>query len=113
MGKLGNVRPLGQYKPRTPQFRVRREYGKGYVVVDKDGAHVSVVHGARDCAQTVCDNMTAAFMAKAKRKDRPCLSCGTVFRSDGVHNRLCGICRHRSADDMGTYGFGKRSGRAG
>lgn len=38
--------------------------------------------------------------ALQKRKARPCLCCGTVFDSEGIHNRLCGICRKRP-DTMG------------
>ena len=28
--------------------------------------------------------------------ERPCMSCGEPFQSDGWHNRLCQRCRKRS-----------------
>jgi len=42
---------------------------------------------------------TAAGDAPA---ERPCLSCGTMFDSEGWHNRLCRRCAKRSST-MGTY----------
>lgn len=35
-----------------------------------------------------------------KHKDRPCLTCGEVFRSTGAHHRLCMARRRQGADSM-------------
>lgn len=32
---------------------------------------------------------------------RPCLGCGRLFPSEGIHNRLCGSCR-RSTRGVGA-----------
>ena len=32
---------------------------------------------------------------RRKAGPRPCMCCGHVFESEGIHNRLCGSCRHR------------------
>lgn len=37
-----------------------------------------------------------ARMQAAKRR-RPCMTCGTVFASEGVHNRMCDPCRTGAA----------------
>jgi hypothetical protein len=103
----------GQYKPRTPLFRVERVYGRGYVVIDKDGGHVSGIERSADNAETVCARMTEEFLRKTKRQDRACITCGAVFPSDGIHNRMCQGCRHRSADGWDPHGLSKRSGRPG
>jgi hypothetical protein len=91
---------VGQYKPRTPIFRVVRVPAKGYVVVDKDGAHVSSIHKNQDNALTCCDFMTAEFLRKFKRQDRACMCCGTTFPSVGIHNRMCDPCRRRPDVDI-------------
>lgn len=30
---------------------------------------------------------------KARRMRRPCMCCGTSFKSEGIHNRLCKTCK--------------------
>jgi hypothetical protein len=38
-------------------------------------------------------------MLKAERiKERKCMCCQTVFRSEGIHNRLCSTCRAQNFD---------------
>ncbi len=41
------------------------------------------------------------LQAPSKVRDRNCLTCGKVFRSEGPHNRMCGSCRHKSEDSAG------------
>lgn len=33
---------------------------------------------------------------QAQLVDRPCMCCGKTFGSEGIHNRLCEVCRTRS-----------------
>lgn len=35
---------------------------------------------------------------RGKRGVRACLTCGTDFRSAGIHNRICEACREETAD---------------
>lgn len=35
---------------------------------------------------------------KAETKPRACITCGTVFKSQGAHHRMCGGCRHNVHD---------------
>lgn len=32
---------------------------------------------------------------RARRMKRPCMCCGHAFMSEGIHNRMCDLCRHR------------------
>ena len=38
--------------------------------------------------------------AAARRIARPCLCCQRLFQSEGIHNRLCDICRHKGDDRL-------------
>jgi hypothetical protein len=38
--------------------------------------------------------------AEARILVRSCLSCGTDFKSEGAHNRMCNPCRAKSEDWM-------------
>jgi uncharacterized paraquat-inducible protein A len=31
-----------------------------------------------------------------RKRERPCMTCKTNFRSEGPHNRMCGRCRSQS-----------------
>jgi hypothetical protein len=47
------------------------------------------------------------------RRLRPCLCCRAEFESEGPHNRMCDVCRRRSAvdGDAHPYSFGALTGR--
>jgi len=45
------------------------------------------------------DGFSMEIKQKTKRK---CLSCATVFASEGPHNRLCDSCRLRAATSVST-----------
>lgn len=32
----------------------------------------------------------------ARKRERPCMCCGTAFDSEGPHNRMCGTCRTKT-----------------
>ncbi len=38
----------------------------------------------------------------ARKTTRPCMCCQKPFESEGIHNRMCGSCRPRSADEEGS-----------
>ncbi len=38
--------------------------------------------------------------AEAAKPQRPCITCGTPFASEGAHNRMCGTCRCRAKEDV-------------
>lgn len=82
-------------KPAQARFRVEYRSGKGYFVQDAAGARVSSYFAREDPALTARDGAQKTWDAKHKRKPRPCLCCGRVFQSEGVHNRLCASCRQR------------------
>ncbi len=85
-------------QPAPAQARYHVEYvsSLGYVVVDPDGA---VVQGSqapfKAVAQAQAQELQRAADAKAKRGPRPCMCCGAIFQSSGIHNRLCDHCRRR------------------
>ena len=41
---------------------------------------------------------------RAERPPKPCMCCGKPFASQGIHNRLCGLCRTRDTTDWMTVG---------
>jgi hypothetical protein len=65
----------------------------GYVVTDETGPWLTEPTPFRTVAERQRDAMQAESDRKAKRGPRPCLRCQKEFRSEGVHNRLCGRCR--------------------
>jgi hypothetical protein len=94
------MRQTHPMRTRRQIYRVIRIPGQGWCVVDEHDGRVSGTYGNKDSADTVCNTMTAAFEAKAKRQDRPCMCCGTMFPSVGIHNRMCDPCRRRPDVDI-------------
>ncbi len=92
-------------------FSVRREDGT-YKVLDPSGC-VAARYAHRDRAEAKADALTRAPHDRAK--ERPCMCCRRVFRSEGIHNRLCTECRRQTADhdawgpSPGKARFGRRS----
>jgi len=40
---------------------------------------------------------------------RPCLSCNEDFKSEGIHNRICNLCKGTEEWEMGNdYSFMKQ-----
>lgn len=78
------------------RFMIRTTRDGQYVVIDPDGAEVGEASAFRPQAEWLRDKLQRAADAMARRGPRACLCCGHVFKSEGVHNRLCGNCRQRS-----------------
>lgn len=90
-------------KPALARFRVAFSRGSQYVVVDPTGAQVGAATSLL-CAQERAERLNAEADGKAKRGPRACLCCGKGFESEGIHNRLCAICRTRD-DALVPYGY--------
>ena len=94
-------------------FRTKFFPGQGYAVVDDAGAVVSAFTKEQARAELACAAKVDAVQRAAKVITRPCLRCGKDFQSKGIHNRMCGDCRHTGsaeADPVG-YSFGSMTGR--
>jgi len=77
--------------------------GGKYFVLDLSGKIVWGP-GSGDLAHRKCDDLQQAHENRAKIGERPCMCCGSVFHSEGIHNRLCNLCR-RSSDPLSATGF--------
>ena len=86
-----------------PRFRVERITGQ-YRIIGPDGAPLDQKFTCKSAAETRCTSMQQEADAAAKRVARPCMCCGRVFESEGIHNRLCGFCRSRDTTDWMTAG---------
>lgn len=84
--------------PAFARFTVDHQARHGYVVRDPDGKIVSSPTLFRARAEQLRSRLQHEADAKAKRGPRPCLCCGAIFYSQGIHNRLCPNCRSR--DDV-------------
>lgn len=89
-----------------PRFAVQKIAG-WYRIMGPEGACVGQPYSGKKAAQQAAERMQAAADSRAKRGERPCLCCGTTFISEGIHHRLCGLCRHRG--DVGSLGLPARS----
>ena len=47
----------------------------------------------------------------ARRQTRACMTCCTPFASEGIHNRMCPVCRNRNTDGWNPHGIAPKSGR--
>jgi hypothetical protein len=99
-------------KPRPARYQVEFLPGHGYYVIDPDGKRASIYTLSRVMAEQWCDTKQRAADAARKRIDRPCLCCGAIFASEGIHNRMCNACRTRpSNDEAAPFSFGAIHGR--
>jgi hypothetical protein len=108
MGKDCNLPKPG------PKFRIEYRAGehRGWYVLDPDGLPCAGPFNDRNKAGMSRDARQAEADARAKRGERPCLCCGRTFQSEGIHNRMCDLCRHRDfAPDPFSSGF-RRSEKA-
>lgn len=97
-------------KPKPGQWQTRHAPGFGHQVIDPDGNVYGVYHNPAH-AETARDGMQARTDAAAKRMPRGCICCGNKFLSEGIHNRMCPSCRHRT-DGLDPHAIAPRSGRA-
>lgn len=63
-----------------------------------EGTYWGVFIGANMQGRWCAKRKTAEELAeKINTARRPCLCCGSVFLSEGAHNRMCDPCRRRAA----------------
>lgn len=62
--------------------------GYGWVVM-RDGKKLFGAVSAKWRAEEKRDQI----LREMQHKDRPCIRCNEVFKSEGPHNRLCKSCR--------------------
>lgn len=62
---------------------------RSWRVVAADGRPLSGGTSARELALDMLDDMRR----RARRRERPCISCGTPIHSEGPHHRMCATCR--------------------
>ena len=91
-------------------FGIGYEFGGGWYLILPDGSR-----GEQSFA-----NSNAALSAKGRAvrkaadaslcRDRACITCKTMFPSQGPHHRMCLKCRHNSpdADPVRPYITGRR-----
>lgn len=77
-----------------------------WFVADAKGKPLKGCVSSREIAERQIDEMRR----EAQRKTRSCMTCGTSFRSEGNHNRMCDRCRS-SAYDLNPVGFETRRGK--
>jgi len=78
-------------------YQVQLLSGIGYVVLAPSGQVIRDSQTPfRLRAEQQRDALQREADLKAKRFDRPCLCCGRVFPSAGIHNRMCDVCRRQS-----------------
>ena len=92
-------------RPSGPGVRGRMQFevdfvSEGYAVFDREGRRIGDTFRFRGDAIRKRDELQREADLKAKRGPRACLSCGTVFDSEGIHNRLCPICRRKDAGEQ-------------
>ncbi len=66
---------------------------KHWIVQDGDRSKVSAAFHTKEEAQERRDQLIEADRQKRAVRKRPCMCCGNVFPSEGIHNRLCSYCR--------------------
>lgn len=76
----------------APDFTTRRS-DRGWAVHDREGQRVTCYYD-RFLAADVVRARKQRLADQSKRKTvRPCLCCRKPFQSEGIHNRLCDLCR--------------------
>lgn len=110
MSGVGIVGRLNRTKPACATFTVRYVFGQGYRVFDPDGNPVGEIMAEEGQAIGYAKGMQTRADRAAKRVTRACLCCGTAFASEGIHNRMCLICRGRSDSDLAPAQIGRLSG---
>lgn len=81
-------------KPAYQRWEVRKVIGGVYQVISPSG-EVHAQFNCKDNAEQNRDANEAKDNLARKRVKRPCLCCGDLFLSEGIHNRMCDTCRHR------------------
>lgn len=75
--------------------------GYYWVVEDADGTRCSGEYTDPALAEMRRASLQDAADRQARSRQRACLCCGNIFRSEGAHNRLCDTCRKMSMQMAG------------
>ena len=68
-----------------------RRYGHNYAVY-RGSERLTGACSTKELAEGAIERIKR----RARRVTRPCMCCGQPFESEGIHNRMCGGCRHLS-----------------
>jgi len=75
-----------------------------FVTLDGKEQQVTGWHGGVARAEARMEEL----QRQARLKQRPCLTCGRPFMSEGIHNRICPKCKITHADkDTSSYAIGR------
>ena len=88
--------------------RVEKSHNHRYVeVVGLDVA--SPLFKTRAEAEIWMRKQLALLPSNRQAQERPCITCGKTFESEGAHNRMCNVCRCAARDDTGNFGVARGS----
>lgn len=96
-------------KPEHAKWQVVERAEDKFVVYAPDG-QVHGTYATKSQAAGIAGRWKKEADEAARKMVRPCICCGTDFDSQGIHNRLCCICRHRDGG-QNPHGIAPRSGR--
>ncbi len=102
--------PLRLAKPALAKWRVNRRDDDVFDVLCPDGKVHGTYPSLSQAAGIAGIQQKRADQA-ARKMTRACMGCQRPFESEGIHNRMCPICRHRDADGWNPHGIAPRSGR--
>jgi len=75
-----------------------------FVTIDGSERQITGWHGGKERAETRMEEL----QRQARLRQRPCLTCGKAFMSEGAHNRICPTCKITHADkDTSSYSIGR------
>ncbi|MDO9527120.1 MAG: hypothetical protein Q7J57_16535 [Gemmobacter sp.] len=95
--------------PRPTGPRVERLHNGGFQVLGLPD--LSPVFSTRAKGEQWLRDHLQKLPATRQPRDRACLCCGTDFRSDGAHNRMCSSCRLRGQDIPAAVGLATASSK--
>ena len=96
-------------KPEYARWEVKFMTGRGYMVQSPTGE----MHGpfaCKDNAETNRDKWQAKDDLARKKINRPCMCCQKPFDSEGIHNRMCDVCR-KAGGEYDPHAVAPRNGR--
>lgn len=96
-------------KPEYARWSVKYVPARGYMVEGPRG-EIRGPFGSKDNADTCRDELEARDNLARKKITRPCLCCRKPFESEGIHNRLCAVCRH-AGGAYNPHAVAPRNGR--
>lgn len=89
------------------ELRVEVSHGRFYEVLGLTFA--SPLFQTRAEAEAWAAKQAAKLPSNRQARQRPCITCGTSFLSEGAHNRMCKACRNAARDDTGLFSVARGS----